>query len=286
VQEQVASAWRDAIRRRDKTLESASKVLASIDDVLVDELGIKPKPAPPNKIANRMFRSSFHQLTGERWDPLFHQGDIFHFVRETKYDKPKLGDLVAHFLTGFPAGRGDQSDEEGGIIQIRPTNLSDDRELVFHRNIYIAPTELKKRPFDVLQRREVLFNNTNSQEQVGKTAYFDLAGDYFCSNHITRIATDGDQLDSQFLGYVLNFYQRQKVFFKLCTNWNNQSGVGVDVLNKIPIPLPDPKRQRQIVRRLEKVRIDAEELRRKAALELEEAKKSIEILILGQEDIA
>ena len=101
----------------------------------------------------------------------------------------------------------------------------------------------------------MLFNNTNSQEQVGKTAYFDLVGDYFCSNHITRIATDGDQLHPQFLGYVLNLYQRQKAFFRLCTNWNNQSGVGMDLLKKIPIPLPDPKRQRQIVRRLEKIRI-------------------------------
>jgi hypothetical protein len=286
VQDKVASTWRNAVRRRDMTLESARKVLASIDDVLLDELGIQRNPAPPNKIANRMFLNPFHQLTGQRWDPLFHQSDIFHFIRGTQYDQPKLSDLVLHFLTGFPAGRSDQSDEDGGIIQIRPTNLNDDRELVFRRNIYVASTELKKRPTDVLQRREVLFNNTNSQEQVGKTAYFDLAGEYFCSNHITRITTDCNQLDPQFLGYVLNLYQRHNVFFKLCTNWNNQSGVGVDVLEKIPIPLPDPVRQKQIVHRLEKIRIEAQELRCKAASELEKSKKIVETLILGQENIS
>jgi type I restriction enzyme S subunit len=285
-QEQVAGVWRDAIRRRDQTLESGRKVLASIDDVLLDQLGIERDQEPPNTIENRMFRSSFRQVTGERWDPIFHHGDIFHFVRGTKCDLPKLGDLVVHFITGFAAGRADQSSEEGGIIQIRPTNLSEDRELIFRRNIYIAPSELKNRPLDVLHRHEVLFNNTNSQELVGKTTYFDLPGDYFCSNHITRIATNSGQLDEQFLTYVLNLYQRQKVFFKLCTNWNNQSGVGTDVLETIPIPLPDLIRQKQIVSSLERVRIKVQALWQKAASELDDAKKSIEAIILGQEGIA
>jgi restriction endonuclease S subunit len=82
----------------------------------------------------------------------------------------------------------------------------------------------------------------------------------------------------------LNLYQRQKVFFKLCTNWNNQSGIGVDVLSKIPVPLPGMERQKQIVRRLDKIQTDAQELRRKAAVELEEAKKAIEVMILGAGD--
>lgn len=128
----------------------------------------------------------------------------------------------------------------------------------------------------------MLFNNTNSQEQVGKTVYFDLEGDYFCSNHITRIATDGDRLDPQYLVYILNLYKRQKVFFKLCTNWNNQSGVGADVLSKITVPLPGLERQKQIVLRLDKIRANAQDLRRKAAVELEETKKAIEAMILGR----
>jgi len=205
-------------------------------------------------------------------------------VRAANCELERLGNHVTTFLTGFAAGRNDQGKEEDGIIQIRPTNISDDRELVFQRNVYIAPPELRKRPFDKLKRHEVLFNNTNSQEQVGKTVYFDLEGDYFCSNHITRIASEGDQLDPQYLFYILNLYQRQKVFFKLCTNWNNQSGVGVDVLSKILVPFPGLECQKKIVLRLDKIRIDAKELRCKAALELDEAKKAIEAMILGAGD--
>lgn len=284
VQCKVVEAWKGAIQKRDQTIAASRDLLLSIDGLLLTELGITPKHAPPNNIENRIFKCPFSEVTGARLNPLYHQGDIFSFVRAANCDLDRLENHVATFLSGFAAGRNDQGDEEDGIIQIRPTNISEDRELVFRRNVYIGPDELSKRQVDRLKRHEVLFNNTNSQEQVGKTAYFELEGDYFCSNHITRIATDGGRLDPQYLVYILNLYQRQKVFFKLCTNWNNQSGVGVDVLSKIPVPLPGLERQKQIVRRLDKIRIDAKELRRKAAVELEEAKKAIEAMILGAGD--
>lgn len=271
----------DAVTKFREGLIKAKELLASIDEVLLSELGIQRKSEQPNTTERRIFRASFRQVTGQRFDPLYHQGDIFHLIRAAKCDLPKLGSLVTYFLTGFAAGRGEQSDEEGSIIQIRPTNLNNDRELVFQRNVTIASIELTARKRDVLRRGEVLFNNTNSQEQVGKTVYFDLGGNYFSSNHITRIATKGNKLNAQYLSYVLNLYQRNKVFFKLCTNWNNQSGIGMDVLEKIPIPLPSPERQIAIVTKLERIRADARRLRLQAAEELTKAKREIETHVLG-----
>jgi type I restriction enzyme S subunit len=289
VQESVVKMLRKAEERRIASEEKARSLLQSVDDVLLDELGILRKSEP---IENRIFRAQFSNVTGQRWDPLFHQGDVFDFVRGAKCDLPKLGEMAAYFLTGFAAGRGDQSDEGDGIIQIRPTNLSDERELIFRRNVYIAANELKTRKADLLKPGEVLFNNTNSQEQVGKTAYFNLDGNYFSSNHITRIAAKTSRLNAQYLCYVLNLYQRQKVFFKLCTNWNNQSGVGTDILQRIPIPVPVSTaqkdtltRQAEIVARLEDVRDQARKLRRQANEELEKSKREIETLTLGREGV-
>ncbi|MCL5808363.1 MAG: hypothetical protein M1418_07450 [Deltaproteobacteria bacterium] len=45
---------------------------------------------------------------------------------------------------------------------------------------------------------------------------------------------------------------------------------------------PGLERQKQIVLHLDKIRVDAQELRSKAAVELEEAKKAIEAMILGK----
>lgn len=281
---QIPELMQAAVKQHQEQIKKAGALLTTVDDVLLDELGIPRKPEPPNTLESRIFKSRFATLTGQRWDPLFHQADIFAFVRDAKCGLQRLGGKVNYFITGFAAGHGDQSDEEdGGIIQIRPTNLSDDRELVFRRNVYIAASELKTRKADVLKRREVLFNNTNSQEQVGKTVWFDLEAEYFSSNHITRIGAKSDELDPQYLAYVLNLYQRRKVFFKLCTNWNNQSGVGSDILQRIPIPLPKITRQTEIVKRLESLRAKACTLREQARADLEKAKRDIEALILGKE---
>ncbi|MHB1564479.1 MAG: restriction endonuclease subunit S [Leptospirillum sp.] len=280
--ERIPKLINDAVVKYQSRLSKAQCLLDSLDEVLLAEIGVERTPIPANTIRQRIFHISFKHLTGQRFDPLYHQGDIFHFVRDAKCDLPKLGGLVAYFLTGFAAGRDAQSEDESGIIQIRPTNISNDRELVFNRNITIALTELEARKLDRLKRGEVLFNNTNSQEQVGKTVYFDLNGLYFSSNHITRIATNGHELNALYLNYVLNLYQRNKVFFKLCTNWNNQSGVSVDVLKKIPIPLPRAKHQAVIVEKLERIRNDAHILQQQAAEELVQAKEEIEALILGE----
>lgn len=82
---------------------------------------------------------------------------------------------------------------------------------------------------------------------------------------------------------MLTLYQRHKVFYKLCTNWNNQSGVGSDVLKRIPIPVPAPKSQIAIVTKLNGIRDAARKLRKKAVSELEQAKQGIDNLILGEE---
>lgn len=279
-----------AVEKFQKRNEEATSLLAKSDDVLLDQLGIPRQPEPLNTIENRIFQIAFSEVTGRRWDPLFHQGDVLYFVRSDKCSLPKLGHLTAYFLTGFAAGRNDQDDEENGIIQIRPTNMSNERDLVFRRNVYITANEVVTRKVDVLKKGEVLFNNTNSQEQVGKTAYFNLDGEYFCSNHITRIATIPDRLNARYLAYVLNLYQRQKVFFRLCTNWNNQSGVGTDILQRLPIPIPldttkkdNLTRQAEIVAHLDAIRQQANDLRRQAADDLEKAKRQIEEIILGKE---
>lgn len=284
-QSKIASYLVNAYQKKQQKEAQAQQLFDSIDAYLLDVLGIKVNSNNQNSIENRIVKSSFRSVTGQRWDPLFHCGDMFSFVRKASppIDLPQLNNLVMYFQTGFAAGRDDQGEKHSGIIQIRPTNINDNRELVFHRNVYIDASELNTRKSDVLNRDEVLFNNTNSQEQVGKTTYFDLEDDYFCSNHITRIATKADLLNPKYLCYILNLYQNQKCFFKLCTNWNNQSGVGIDVLQKIPIPLPTLDKQNKIADHIQTIRDQAKQLRAEAAAGLEQAKQEVEAMILGKE---
>ena len=278
--ERIPDLIQVAIEKYEAQRAQAQTQLAQIDAILLRELGLTPPVDVPDSIENRIFIRQFSEVTGGRFDPLYFQEDLFACVRDVECPLNCLGSYVSEFITGFAAGKNDQSDKDEGVIQIRPTNLSIDRELVFDRNVYIHAKEVSTRATDLLTRPEVLFNNTNSQEQVGKTVIFDLEGDYFCSNHITRILTE-DTLDAQYLSYILNLYQRNKIFFRICTNWNNQSGVGRDVLEKLLIPIPAIERQREIVRTLEANRQSAKTLFAQAQSELDAAKAAIETMILG-----
>lgn len=95
---------------------------------------------------------------------------------------------------------------------------------------------------------EVLFNNTNSQTLVGKSTVFNLNGDkiYFCSNHITRIGVK-DNILPEYLSIVFNIYQRIGIFYSICTNWNNQSGINIELLQKLKVPLLSIEDQSKII---------------------------------------
>lgn len=194
----------------------------------------------------RCFSVYSDEIAG-RLDPLYYYSDAFQVLKKSGFTIKTIGDVISYIKTGFPAGSNSQLRNKQGIIQIRPTNINKDNLLVFEKNIYIKPDIAEKRKEDVIKKREILFNNTNSQELVGKTAYFDLEGNYFCSNHITRIKVKEDIILPKYLWILLNLYQRNKVFFNLCTNWNNQSGVNIELLKRIKIPIPSIKEQEKII---------------------------------------
>ncbi|MBV5297252.1 MAG: N-6 DNA methylase [Rhodoferax sp.] len=221
-------------------------------------------------------------VTYQRWDPLFHQFNVFQFAAKHSIRFLRLGTLTKYIRTGFAAGKSDQEMETGtGVIQIRPTNINEDRDLIFDRNVYLPFALIQEYPKDILERGEVLFNNTNSQDLVGKTTYFDFDGDYFCSNHITRIATNIEKLDPKYLTYILNAYQRMKIFYRMCVNWNNQSGINADALKNLLVPVPEMKEQKRIVAKLCELEVEAATLRQQAKQKLDDAKSQVEKLILG-----
>ncbi|SKC97550.1 Type I restriction modification DNA specificity domain-containing protein [Chitinophaga ginsengisegetis] len=158
---------------------------------------------------------------------------------------------------------------------------SEDGELYFDKYVKVKESYREEKRSELLQKGEVLFNNTNSQEWVGKSALFDLEGDYLCSNHITRIGVKRDIILPEYLWIILNLYQRHDVFYNICTNWNNQSGVNIELLKSVKIPVPSIEEQELIIEINRKRITTAKELRKEADKILEEGKDKIEKLILN-----
>jgi len=217
----------------------------------------------------------------KRLDPLYYSEDLFEFLDRSKYKVTTIREVTTLVKSGFAAGSNQQTTQDKGIIQIRPTNISEDGFLKFDNNIYVPKKNLIKKKDLVVKKGDVLFNNTNSQEQVGKTAFVNIEGEYFCSNHVTIIRCEKDVLLPEYLWLLLNAYQRKKIFFSICTNWNNQSGVNTNLLKTIKIPLPDLKEQQKIVDDYTAKMTEAKKKEREISELLKQAKTDFEKIVFG-----
>ena len=277
-QQQIIDIMDNAYQIKKQKETEAQRLLDSIDDFVLSELGIE-LPEFEHKMC---FSVQAEEVKGGRYDPLFYTQSILKQIESSKYGASKLEGFVEYLKSGFAAGkqkRANEVPELETVPQIRPTNISNERRLVFEKTIYIDASTVNED--DMVFRGEVLFNNTNSQELVGKTVLFDLDGQYCCSNHITRIKVLNDCYNDSFLTILLNLYQRKKVF-GLCTNWNNQSGVNAELLKSISIPSPPIEIQHKIATEVQ-ARIDKSEVLKQQAKEaLETAKAQVEKIILGE----
>ena len=278
IQKKIVDTHSSFMRERSFKIQQAENLLSSIDDYLLAELGIDV-PDVDISLSSRMFTIQAIELSGGRFDALQYKSLLKDLIL-TRKDVIVLSQIVLDMKSGIGAGKQDQSNEYEGIIQIRPTNISKGGKLNFTKNVYVnnIPNTL------IVKKGDVLFNNTNSQELVGKTAYYDLDEVMSCSNHITRILVDHKKILPKYLGLLLNLYQQNKVFYYLCINWNNQSGVGQDILRKLPIVLPNISKQQEIVQHIDKVRATATQLQQEANEILAQAKQKIERMILGEEN--
>lgn len=128
-----------------------------------------------------------------------------------------------------------------------------------------------------LKKGDVLFNNTNSKELVGRAALVKEDLNYGFSNHITRLRV-GNNITPEWLTFSINYLWLQGYFLKICQKWIGQAGVNTKMLKFTQIPLPPLEEQKRIVARIEQLfsKIDeAKKLQKETEKEIEMVRESI-----------
>lgn len=117
-----------------------------------------------------------------------------------------------------------------------------------------------------LNKGDLLFNRTNSYELVGKTALFDLPGDYVFASYLIRVVPNESRLDPRFLNYYLNAEATQARLKSLASRGVSQSNINATKLRGFQVPLPPLPEQREIVRTLRAVdkKLQTEEARKQS----------------------
>lgn len=154
----------------------------------------------------------------------------------------RLGEMILEAQGGFASGERDPN----GVIQLRMNNVTNRGQFDWSSFIRV-PADSGTVEAYRLQAGNVLFNNTNSTDLVGKTALFeDYKEPVVFSNHFTRIRTIAQSLDDRFLALWLHDQWQRRVFANICNRWIGQSAVQRDKLLALEIPLPPLAEQKRI----------------------------------------
>ena len=265
---------------RNQKLHEANALLRENPIYLLQRLGLKISFANSEFI----YGTKLNRIDG-RLDADYYSPKFAHFrkqIEELPYSTVSIDDIADRIVTGFAAGKQDQAEDlpEGKRVpHLRPFSVTSEGELSFDTKKYVPNENLK--PDDYCKKGEILFNNTNSPDLVGKTTVFD--SDVLCatSNHMTRITVKED-VNPYYVASFFNLLLSIGYWKLLCTNFNNQAGVNTETLKKVRIPLPDKAIQDQIAAELMQRRSQANVLRKEAQAEWKTAKQQFERELLGE----
>lgn len=181
----------------------------------------------------------------------------------------RLGEVIAEAQPGFACGERDPH----GVIQLRMNNVDTRGRMLWDEFIRVPANHQTTTRFR-LAPGDVLFNNTNSVELVGKTALFGGQDEpVVYSNHFTRLRVQPDLCEAAYLAAWLVHQWNAGTFESLCDRWIGQSAVKNDKLLSLAIPLPPLLEQQRIAARFREQMEAIERARRAAQAELEAATK-------------
>jgi type I restriction enzyme, S subunit len=152
-----------------------------------------------------------------------------------------LGEL----LTAAQYGMSVKGNPEGNYPILRMTNQVDG-QIVGRRLQYVEISEVEFQKFKV-EPGDILFNRTNSLDLVGRTAIFDIAGDFVFASYLIRLRTDEKKLSSFFLNCYFNTDEIQARLKSIATRSVSQSNISATRLKGFPVPKPSLGEQGAIV---------------------------------------
>lgn len=253
-----------AVSEYERRCSKAIGLLTKVDDILLDELGIKQKPRLPNTIGSRIFTRPLSEVSGGRLDPIANQEKrrlLVEAIHSSHYPVRSLRQVV-HM-------------EKNLVDSISTTDIYLGLENIEGESgEFIAKADKESVGTAVKFRQgQILFPKLRPYLNKTHLATFDG----LCSTEfhvLTPLDIRGDYLTS---------FLRSRVIVgitSLLMTGNTLPRLQTADIEQLPIPIPPRPVQEKLCAELSKLRSQAAALRTQAADELARAKQSIESIIL------
>ncbi len=261
------------IEQKQKSEAEAEKLLSSIDDYLLKELGIKLLTPPENSLKNRMFKINMAEISGDRFDPLWFL--YLQNISKSKYPDIRLKKLL---VENPQYGANEIGIERLSLIQPRYIRITDINAIGDLSN------ELGKTS-NVIEEKYYLNNDdvliARSGNTVGKS-YLHKETGYKCffAGYMIRFKID---LLKVLPEYLFEFTQSSvyKMWVKAIQRTTGQPNINAEEYQSLQIPVPPLNKQKEITNHITHIRQQAQQLKDNTKEALKTASEEIEKILLN-----
>jgi len=293
-QGKIIDGMKAAYDLRKEKEDKAKGLLMGIDEYILNELIVTLPEQDENTIENRMFKTSWQKLTGNRLDPKKYSSQseqLISCIQNSKLRKVLLKSLIVHSIAG---DWGFDENEIGNdslytkCLVIRATEFDNHFNLKIENNRVkyrlISKSKLKK--LDI-QRNDLLLEKSggSTDQPVGRIAIIEndllINNSIAFSNFIHKFRVNVELVLPEFLFCFLKTIHNIKLTDVMQSQTNGIRNLIMREYWNQTIILPVISKQKEIADTIYQMRAEAKQTEIEAQQGFEQTKNEIEKLILG-----
>lgn len=264
--------------RADKIDFDAQTAIQGIDSLLFKELEIKEPVTKPTD--NRFMLKTTRLTNAYRWEVgyLLKQSSIS-FLQSSKYSLVPMRLFIDKCQYGLSEKA---SKEPQGVPILRMNNIQDAKLDI--QDLKYLPNGTKNLKNYILDKGDLLFNRTNSKELVGKTAIFDLDGQYVFASYLVRVVITQELADVEYINILFASKIIRAQIDLVSRQILGQANINAEEMKDLLFPLPPLEIQKKIKQDVYKVKEEIDKLHQKAQSLRSQAKRGFEEAVFGSDD--
>ncbi|GAB4400336.1 MAG: hypothetical protein OHK0053_21750 [Microscillaceae bacterium] len=282
------------IAQKQKNEAEADKLLSSIDEYLLKELGIKLPEPPENSLKNRMFMTSIKELSGSRFDPKLYSNQSKELIKslyKTIYNYQTLKSVIVQSCSGDWGNDDKDVFNENEFVRclvIRATEFDNKFNLNVDgsRAKYRLINKPKYKTLDI-QANDLLIEKSGGSENqpVGRIAILtkELTESYSLgfSNFVHKFRVNDNVVNPEFVFNYLKTIHNIKITDVMQSQTNGIRNLILNEYLSLPIPVPPLDKQKEIAAHITGIRQQAQQLKDKTNELLKKASEAIEEILLN-----
>lgn len=271
--ERIYETMKNAVSEMKQKQQQAKQLLDSIDSYLLSELGIK-LPQKDNSLSKRIFTTKFSEVSGGRWDCSY---AFKNSVLASELQKIKCETLENLIISNPQYGANEEAVDfsDGDTRYIRITDVDENGNL---KNTDLKSANSIEEKY-LLNENDILFARSGS---VGRCyIHKDMSIKAIFAGYLIRFVLNQNLVNPDYLFYYCNS-SIYKFWVDSIQRPAVQANINSQEYKSLKIPLPPLPKQKEIASHIREIREQAKQLQVEAEQTMQEAKKQIEKMILGE----